>query len=161
MYACTLSNSHTPANGGHGSDHRRAGTHDAPEPDPLPGMLPGAPLLARVAAPRAAMGRGWLCAAPDTDGNSLATGAHHRHGTPVWSLPGTVGTRALALLAVAPCGALAGDRFCYVRETKGSEPMKKSVQRLFAPIETIEHNLVCLQTPRRSYRAILEVSGLN
>jgi hypothetical protein len=39
--------------------------------------------------------------------------------------------------------------------------MKKSVQRLFVPIETIEQNLLCLHTTRRSYRAILEVSGLN
>lgn len=30
--------------------------------------------------------------------------------------------------------------------------MKKSVQRLFVPIETIEQNLLCLHTTRRSYR---------
>ena len=39
--------------------------------------------------------------------------------------------------------------------------MKKSVQESVVPIETVEENLVCLHTPRRSYRAILEVSGLN
>lgn len=39
--------------------------------------------------------------------------------------------------------------------------MKKSVQRQFVPVETIEHNLLCLNTTRRSYRAIMEVSGLN
>ncbi len=39
--------------------------------------------------------------------------------------------------------------------------MKKSVQHTLVPIEAVEHNFFCLQTSRRTYRAILEVSGLN